>query len=58
MFDLARFVVFSALIFLGAWIAGTGHVAYTLIMLLIAAALVYAGLDLLDMQIVKRNRGG
>ena len=56
LLDLARFVFYSGLIFVAAWIAGTGHVAYTLVMLVIAAALVYAVLDLIDMEIVKRKR--
>jgi hypothetical protein len=58
MFDLARFVFYCALIVLGAWIAGTGRVAYTFIMLVIAVALGYAILDLIDMEIVKRKRRG
>jgi hypothetical protein len=57
LFTLVRFVFYCGLIFLGAWIAGTGRVAYTLIMLVIAAALAYAVLDLVDMEIVKRKRG-
>jgi len=56
LFDLLRFVLFCGLIVLGALVAGTGRVAYTLIMLVIAAALGYAILDLVDMEIVKRKR--
>jgi hypothetical protein len=56
LFDLVRFALYSGLIVLGAWIAGTGRVAYTLVMLVIAAALGYAVLDLVDMEIVKRKR--
>jgi hypothetical protein len=56
LFDLVRFVFYCGLIVFGAWIAGTGRVAYTLIMLVIAAALAYAVLDLVDMEIVKRKR--
>ena len=56
MFNLARFALYAGILFLAAWIAGTGRVAYTLIMLVIAAALVYAVLDLVDMEIVKRKR--
>jgi hypothetical protein len=56
LFDLVRFVFYSGLIVLGAVIAGTGRVAYTLIMLVIAVALAYAVLDLVDMEIVKRKR--
>jgi hypothetical protein len=43
---------------LAAWIAGTGRVAYILIMLVIAAALGYAVLDLVDYEIAKRKRRG
>jgi hypothetical protein len=56
LFDLARFVLFSGLTFLAAWIAAFGRVAYTIIMLVVAAALAYAVLDLVDMEIVKRKR--
>lgn len=56
MVDLARFVLFSGLTILAAWVAGFGRVAYTIIMLVVAAALVYAVLDLVDMEIVKRKR--
>jgi hypothetical protein len=56
LFDLVRFVFYCGLIVLGAVIAGTGRVAYTLIMLVIAAALGYAILDLVDMEIVRRKR--
>jgi len=41
-----------------ALVAGAGRVAYTLIMLVIAAALAYAVLDLVDYEIVKRKRRG
>ena len=58
LFDLARFVLFSGLTLLAAWIAGIGRVAYTLVMLVVAAALVYAVLDLVDYEIVKRKRQG
>jgi hypothetical protein len=57
LFDLARFVLFSGLTLLAAWIAGFGRVAYTVAMLIVAAALLYAVLDLVDMEIVKRKRG-
>jgi hypothetical protein len=56
MFDLARFALFSGLTLLAAWIAGTGRVAYVFIMLVVAAALAYAVLDLVDYEIVKRRR--
>jgi hypothetical protein len=58
MFDLARFVFFSGLTLLAAWIAGFGRVAYTVIMLVVAAALAYAVLDLVDYEIVKKKRKG
>jgi hypothetical protein len=57
-FDLARFALFSGLTLLAAWIAGTGRVAYMMIMLVVAAALAYAVLDLVDYEIVKRKRQG
>lgn len=37
-----KFAFFSGVLFLVAWVAGTGRVAYTLIMLLVGAALVFA----------------
>jgi fatty acid desaturase len=58
LFDLARFVFFSGLTVLAAWIAAFGRVAYTLIMLVVAAALAYAVLDLVDYELVKRKRQG
>jgi hypothetical protein len=51
-----KFAFFSGVLFLIAWVAGTGRVAYTLIMLVVAAALVFAVLDLLDYQMVKRKK--
>jgi hypothetical protein len=38
--------LFSGLTLLAAWIAGFGRVAYTVTMLVVAAALAYAVLDL------------
>jgi hypothetical protein len=58
MSDLGRFVVFSGITLLGVVLAETGRVAYTLLMLIIAAALLYAALDLVDYEIVKRKKGG
>jgi hypothetical protein len=58
LFDLVRFAAFSGITLLAALLAGAGRVAYTLIMLVIASALGYAVLDLVDMEIVKRKRGG
>jgi hypothetical protein len=54
--DLMKFAFFSGVLFLVAWVAGTGRVAYTLTMLLIGAALVFAVLDLLDYEMVKRKK--
>jgi hypothetical protein len=55
-YDLVRFVLFSGVLFLAAWMAGTGRVAYMLIMLVVAGALAYAVLDLVDYELVKRKR--
>jgi hypothetical protein len=56
LFDLIRFALFSGVTLLAAWIAGTGRVAYIFIMLVIAGALAYAVLDLVDYEVVKRRR--
>jgi hypothetical protein len=58
LFDLGRFALFSGLTVLAAWVAGTGRVAYMMIMLVVAAALAYAVLDLVDYEVVKRKRRG
>jgi hypothetical protein len=58
LFDLVRFAFFSGLTFLAAWIAGVGHAAYVMVMLVIGAALAYALLDLVDYEVVKRRRRG
>jgi hypothetical protein len=57
-FDLVRFACFSGLTLLAAWVAGTGRVAYILIMLVVASALAYAVVDLADYELVKRKRRG
>ena len=54
--DLMKFAFFMGVLFLVAWVAGTGRVAYTLTMLLVGAALVFAVLDLLDYEMVKRKK--
>ncbi len=54
--DLALFAFGSGLGFLAAWIAKTGRVAYILVMLVLAAALAYAVVDLVDYEIVKKGR--
>ena len=56
MWDMGRFVLFCGLTLLAAWIAATGRVAYVFAMLVFAAALGYAVLDLLDYEIAKRRR--
>jgi hypothetical protein len=56
MADMVRFVLFCGLTLLAAWIAGTGRVAYVFVMLVLAAALAYAVLDLLDYEVAKRRR--
>jgi hypothetical protein len=58
LIELAKFAVLSGLIFCLAWLAGTGRVAYVMIMLWIAAGFAYAVLDLVDYEIVKRERRG
>jgi hypothetical protein len=58
LIDLVKFLFLSGLILFIAWLAGTGRVAYVLVMLWIAAALGYAVVDLVDYEIVKRERRG
>jgi hypothetical protein len=58
LIHLAKFVLLSGVILLVAWMAGTGRVAYVMVMLWIAAALGYAVLDLVDHEIVKKGRRG
>ena len=58
LIGLAKFAVLSVLILFLAWLAGTGRVAYMMIMLWIAAGLAYAVLDLVGYEIVKRERRG
>jgi hypothetical protein len=58
LIHLGKFVSLCGVILFVAWLAGTGRVAYVMVMLWIAAALAYAVLDLVDYEIVRRNRGG
>jgi hypothetical protein len=58
LIHLGKFAFLSGLILFVAWLAGTGRVAYVMVMLWIAAALGYAVLDLVDYEIVKRGRRG
>lgn len=53
---LVLFAFGSGLGFLAAWIAKTGRVAYIFVMLVVAAALLYAVVDLMDYEIVKKGR--
>jgi hypothetical protein len=53
-----RFALYSGILLLVAWVAGTGRVAYTMIMILIAAALGFAIVDSVGYRIVKRERRG
>jgi hypothetical protein len=56
LIQLAKFALLSGLILFLAWLAGTGRVAYVMVMLWIAAAFGYAVLDLIDYELVKRKR--
>jgi hypothetical protein len=56
LIQLGKFVLLSGVILFLAWLAGTGRVAYVMVMLWIAAALGYAVIDLVDHEIVKRGR--
>jgi hypothetical protein len=58
LMHVAKFALLSGLILFLAWLADTGRVAYVMVMLWIAAALAYAVLDLVDYEIVKRDRRG
>jgi hypothetical protein len=58
LIHLGKFVLLSGVILFVAWLAGTGRVAYVMVMLWIAAALGYAVLDLVDHEIVKKGRWG
>ena len=56
LMQLAKFIVLAGVTFFIAWLAGTGRVAYILVMLWIAVAFAYAVVDLVDYEIVKRER--
>jgi hypothetical protein len=58
LIHLAKFALLCGVILFVAWMAGTGRVAYVMVMLWLAAALAYAVLDLIDYEIVKRDRRG
>jgi hypothetical protein len=55
---LGKFALLAGVILFVAWLAGTGRVAYMMVMLWIAAAFAFAVLDLVDYEIVKRERRG
>jgi hypothetical protein len=54
--QLGTFTLLLGVTLFVAWLAGTGRVAYVLVMLWVAAALGYAVLDLVDYEIRKRER--
>jgi hypothetical protein len=56
LMHVATFAFLCGVILFLAWLAGTGRVAYMMIMLWIAAALAYAVVDLVDYEIVKRDK--
>ena len=56
LLDMGKFAFFSGLTILAAWFATIGRVAYTVVMLVVAAALALAVLDLVGMEIVKKER--
>ena len=56
LIQVAKFALLSGVTLFVAWMAGTGRVAYVMVMLWIAAALGYAVLDLVDYEIVRRGR--
>jgi hypothetical protein len=56
LIHLAKFALLCGVILFVAWMAGTGRVAYVMVMLWIAAALAYAVIDLVDYEIVRRDR--
>ena len=58
LFDLGKFAIFAGITVFAAWIAGTSWVMYDLVMLVVAAALLYAVIDLVDYEIVKKKRRG
>ena len=56
LIHLAKFVLVCGVILFVAWLAGTGRVGYVMVMLWIAAAFAYAVIDLVDYELVKRDR--
>jgi hypothetical protein len=56
MIQMGTFVVLSGVIIFVAWLSTTGRVAYTMVMLWIAAAFAFAVLDLVGYEITKKER--
>jgi hypothetical protein len=56
LFDLGKFALFAGITVFAAWIASIARFMYDLVMLVVAAALLYAVLDLIDYTIVKKKR--
>jgi 4-hydroxybenzoate polyprenyltransferase len=55
LIQLAKLALLLGVTLFVAWMAGTGRVAYVLVMVWVAAALGYAVLDLVDYEIRKRE---
>ena len=58
MIEMATLAFGAGVIFFLAWLAGTGRVAYVLVMLWVAAGLAIAVLDLIGYELVKKARRG
>lgn len=56
MIEMATLAFVAGVIFLLAWLASTGRVAYVLLMLWIAAGLAFAAIDLIGYELVKKGR--
>lgn len=56
--QILKFVILCGVIFFVAWLAGTGHVGYVMVMLWIGAAFAFAVLDLVDYELKKREPRG
>jgi hypothetical protein len=56
LIHLGTFALVCGLILFVAWLAGTGHMGYVMVMLWIGAALGYAILELVDYELVKKGR--
>ena len=56
MIEMATLAFLAGVIFFLAWLAGTGRVAYVFVMLWIAGGLVFAAIDLIGYELVKKER--